>query len=144
VRWWRDVLSPLIAPADADYLLAFERLEAVRYAHWLRRGGVALINDYRLPPVSAAASTVRYPDEATEAAAFSLAAKRHLVPALALAEEAGNARTNNVVLVGSLAGCLPVDLDLWLGVISARVPASLAEVNIRAFQRGVRYAREGS
>lgn len=138
VRWAQKVYSPLIPQGEVDYLIAFERLEAVRYAHWLRSGGVALINDYRIPPLVVSAGLMSYPNEETQEAAFA-GAKRFLVPAVSLAQRVGNMRVNNVVLIGALAGLLSLDSELWEGVIRQRVPQRTTAVNLAAFRMGWAY-----
>ncbi len=141
VRWGERVASPLIAPGQADYLVAFERLEAMRYAHWLRPGGVAVINDYCLTPVSVTLGTAPYPDEAAQAAALAHAGHRLVVDANALAAQAGNVRANNIVLVGVLAALVGLEPELWRGVIRERVPARTVALNEAAFELGWSWAR---
>ncbi len=141
VRWAEEVFSPLIPQGEVDYLLAFERLEALRYTHWLRPGGVALINDYRIPPLVVSAGLMPYPGEEVQAAAFA-SANRVLVPAMALAQQAGSARVNNVVLIGALARFLPIGATVWEEVIRRRVPERTTAMNLEAFHQGWAYIDE--
>lgn len=137
VRWAEHVYSPLISRGEADYYLAFERLEGLRYVEFLRPGGVAVINDYAIPPLSVAAGNDRYPeDEQIRRALQEVTDHVCFVPATTIAEELGNARTNNVVLLGALAWFLDVSADVWLEVIAERVPARFVAVNRQAFRRG--------
>ncbi|MBC7255630.1 MAG: indolepyruvate oxidoreductase subunit beta [Chloroflexi bacterium] len=141
VRWAEEVYSPLIPQGEVDYLLAFERLEAVRYAHWLCLGGVALVNDYRIPPLVVSAGSMPYPSEAVQEAAFA-SARRILVPAMVLAQQVGSARVNNVVMIGALAALLPVEASVWEEVIAHRVPERTVAVNVEAFHKGWAYIRK--
>ncbi|MBC7315344.1 MAG: indolepyruvate oxidoreductase subunit beta [Chloroflexi bacterium] len=143
VRWAEEVYSPLIPQGEVDYLLAFERLEAVRYAHWLRPGGMALVNDYRIPPLVVSAGSMPYPGEAVQEAAFA-SARRILVPAMALAQQVGSVRVNNVVMIGALAALLPVEASVWEEVIAHRVPERTVAVNVEAFRKGWAYIRKES
>ncbi len=137
VRWAEHVYSPLISRGEADYYLAFERLEGLRYVEFLRPGGVAVINDYAIPPLSVAAGHERYPeDEQVRRALRKVAGCVCFIPATEIAEELGNARTNNVVLLGTLTWFLEVSPDVWLETIAERVPARFVEVNRQAFLRG--------
>jgi indolepyruvate ferredoxin oxidoreductase beta subunit len=137
VRWGEAVASPLIAPGEVDYYLAFERLEGLRYANQLRPTGILLVNDYRIPPVSVSAGNGRYPSASDEDATYMGAiGRRVLVPAISIAQELGNARVNNVVMLGALSTLLDVPSASWREVICGRVPARFAELNERAFEAG--------
>jgi len=135
VRWGQRVHSPLIIPGEVDYLLAFERLEALRYADLLRPGGVILINDYRISPVSVTSGADVYPTPADEERAYAGIA-HHYIPAMAIAQELGNARANNVVLLGALSALLDVPEQVWFGAIAARVPERFVALNQKAFAAG--------
>lgn len=138
VRWGERVYSPLIAPGEVDYFVAFERLEGLRYATLLRPGGTLLVNDYRITPVSVSVGAEVYPDEAAEDAALGAAIpQRYLIPAIRLAQELGNARVNNVIMLGALSARLPkVPEMLWLDVIAGRVPERYLALNQEAFRAG--------
>ena len=140
VRWAERVHSPMITPGDVDYLVAFERLEALRYAHMLRPEGHFLINDYRIPPVSASSGGSVYPTEADEEGVYQdILEERFYIPAVTMAQELGSARVNNVVMLGGLSAFLEVPQGVWLEVISERVPASYVPVNQEAFEAGRQY-----
>jgi indolepyruvate ferredoxin oxidoreductase beta subunit len=140
VRWGDLVHSPLITPGKADFFIAFERLEALRYADFLRPGGTLLISDYRIPPVSVSSGNDTYPSDADERAAYAEAIERcFYVPAIDMAREIGNTRVNNVVMLGALSAFLGVPDTTWLAVLSRRVPARYVEPNREAFAAGHDY-----
>ena len=136
VRWADKVYSPLSAPGEVDYLIAFERLEALRYAPMLRPGGVALINDYRITPTSVTSGQDTYPTEAEEAAAYAANLRACYVPAMTLAQELGQVRANNIVMLGALSAFLDAPEAVWREVIASRVPARYIELNAQAFAAG--------
>jgi indolepyruvate ferredoxin oxidoreductase, beta subunit len=137
VRWGKKVYSPLIGKGEADYLVAFELLEAARSAELLRPGGVAIINDQRIPPVSVSSQGAVYPELAAVRQVLEQVTSRiHLVPAQAAAEEVGSAKAANVVLLGALSSFLDMDEGIWLQVIEKRVPAKFVELNRKAFLKG--------
>jgi len=138
VIWANKVYSPLIGPGEADFFLALERLEALRYAEMARPGGVILVNDYGIAPLSVSSGTDQYPNEPRIRAVLgSVTPNYYLVPASALAEQLGNARANNVVLLGALSQWLPdVSLPAWLEAIRERVPARFVQLNEQAFLTG--------
>lgn len=137
VRWAEHVFSPLIGRGEADFLLAFEELEAVRFAHLVRPGAVVVVNDYAIPPVSVSAGSDVYPDDEQVRRVLAAVSPRvHYIPGMALAEGLGNVRANNVVLLGALSRFVEVDPEIWLQAIAERVPARTLEVNRAAFLAG--------
>ncbi|MHB1293821.1 MAG: indolepyruvate oxidoreductase subunit beta [Anaerolineae bacterium] len=137
VRWGRQVWSPTITPGEADYVLAFERLEALRYLAMLRSGGTLLVSDYRIAPVTVSSGDDRYPTPEDEARMY---AEAHIqptyVPAIAIAEGLGQTRVNNVVMLGALSATLDLPEAVWLDTIAERVPERFVELNRRAFMAG--------
>jgi indolepyruvate ferredoxin oxidoreductase, beta subunit len=137
VRWGEQVYSPFISKGEADYFLAFEKLEAMRQVEAVRPGGIIIVNDYRIAPVSVSSGGAEYPDdERIRQALLTVSSEVHFVPGLALATELGNTRTSNVVLLGALSKFLDVPDEIWLEALAARVPARFVEVNKAAFLRG--------
>jgi len=137
VRWGRQVHSPLIAPGEVDYFIAFERLEALRYVEMMRPSGVFLINDYRIVPISVGSGNDAYPSQADEDGAYAGAVRRRVyAPAMRLAQELGDVRVNNVVMLGALSAFLDSPESIWLEVISQRVPERFVALNQRAFAAG--------
>jgi len=137
VRWADKVYSPLIGRGEADHLLAFEKLEALRYLDFLRFGGTVIVNDYAIPPVSVATGKDVYPDDqAVQRALAAATSSHHVVPGLGAARELGNIRTNNVVLLGSLSTLLDVPCATWKKVIARRVPKRFIDLNCAAFEVG--------
>jgi len=138
VRWGEKVYSPLIGPGEVDFFVAFEKLEALRYIEMLRPGGVVLVNDYTIAPLSVSSGNDAYPtDEHIRTVLSAVSSHVHLLPATAIAEELGNAKVNNVVLLGALAYCLEqIPAHTWQEAIRERVPSRFVELNERAFAMG--------
>lgn len=138
VRFGDRVHAPVARRGEVDYLLALERLEALRYAHYVRPGGTILVNDHKVEPVRMADQRA-YPDEGLD----FLAGKSfevEVVEATAKAIELGNYRAANVILLGALAEHLDIPMDVWEETLSARVPAQLLALNKEAFTAGRRSA----
>ena len=138
VRWADEVYSPLIGRGEADFFVTFEKLEALRHIEMLRPGGIVLVNDYAIPPLSVSSGSDEYPDdERIEAVLAAATPNYYLVPGIRLAEGLGNARVNNVVVLGSLSHFLSdIPLEAWLKAIRERVPPRFIELNRRAFLLG--------
>jgi indolepyruvate ferredoxin oxidoreductase beta subunit len=138
VRWDAErVYSPLIGLGEADVLLVFEEAEALRYATYLKPGGVAIVDNHTIQPITVTSGGAHYPSEAEVLGIFrQLTDRLYLVPGTAIAQELGNARAANIVLLGALSTFLDVPQETWLQVIEARVPRKYVELNRQAFSRG--------
>jgi indolepyruvate ferredoxin oxidoreductase beta subunit len=138
VRWDAErVYSPLIGLGEADILLAFEEAEALRYAGYLKPGGAAIVNQHTIKPITVTSGGAHYPTEEELRATYArLTGCFHIVPGTAIAQELGNARAANVVLLGAVSTFLDVPEGTWLEVIEARVPPKYVDLNRQCFLRG--------
>ncbi|NLG33898.1 MAG: indolepyruvate oxidoreductase subunit beta [Lentisphaerae bacterium] len=134
VRFGKKVHSPIIPDGASDVLVSFERTEALRYLHLARPGGRILVNNMERIPVTVS-SGLQSPARDIEQ---RLAAHPGLMllDANPLAEQAGNIRTANLVLVGALSTLVPFDEEHWQSAMRERIPAKLLDVNLRAFALG--------
>ena len=138
VRWHPEkVYSPLVGLGEADILLSFEKLEALRFAEVVRRGGTAVVNDMAVVPVTVSSGTAVYPgDEHLVRVFASLDADLVMVPGERLAQEAGNVKAANVVLLGAVSRLLPLPEEVWWECLAQRVPKKFLELNHVAFASG--------
>ena len=137
VRWGQRVNSPMGEKGAVDYLISFEYLEAGRFIDFLKPGGVVVTNTQHLVPMSVSNSEHTYPaDEAIAATLNSRAGRVIPIPALDIAQELGNTRLVNTIVLGTLSTLLDVHPSHWLTVIESRVPAKYVELNRRAFWQG--------
>lgn len=134
VKYGDKVYSPIIDRGEADLILAFEMLEAMRALPYLKKGGRIIANTQHMNPMPVITGAMSYPENIEE----KLSAKVDLraVDALSLAEKAGNIKAVNVVLIGLLAKSTDVDKQVWLDVIKETVPEKLLDVNLKAFNLG--------
>lgn len=137
VRWGEKVQSPVVPEGRVDYLVAFEILEGLRYLNEVRPDGVILLNEQEIPPVSVTSGGATYPDRETVDAALR-ATSRHVfrVPALRMAQELGDARVVNAVLLGALSVMLPVEANVWEQALRNRVPPRFLDLNLNAYHGG--------
>jgi indolepyruvate ferredoxin oxidoreductase beta subunit len=137
-RWGSKISSPLIARGEVDFLVAFERLEALRYVQMLRPNGAALIGSMRIAPLSVSSGSDEYPADSQVGSAIGDRTDRlYRIPSLQLAEAAGNVRAHNVVVLGALSSFIDeVPAGIWLETIMDWVPKRFVEQNRRAFWSG--------
>jgi indolepyruvate ferredoxin oxidoreductase beta subunit len=136
VKMAGQVYSPIIEPGEADVLLAFELLEALRYAPHVKPGGFILANTQQILPMPVITGKQAYPaDIMGQLAKYNVNVMA--TDALDKALKAGSARAVNTVMLGMLSNVMGIEQSLWLDALKNCVPAKLLDVNLRAFQAGV-------
>jgi indolepyruvate ferredoxin oxidoreductase beta subunit len=135
VRIGERVYSPVVMPGSADLLISFEPLEALRYLHYLRPGGMAVYNRVSINPSTVASGLATYPADVEEQIRANCA-NSHGIEALSIAREAGNARAVNMVMVGSVMKSLPLDVRTIEGVVTELSQGKGVEVNLKALRGG--------
>ncbi len=137
VSWGEQVFSPVIPEGEADILIAFEKLEAIRFLDSIHADAMVLVNDHEIVPITVSSGTGKYPPDDEMKAAFAPVTKNvHWVKGVEIAEGLGNAKAANVVLLGALSKILEHEAEPWLKVIEARVPPKFLALNRKAFQAG--------
>lgn len=137
VRFGRRVYAPLISQGQADFLVAFELLEALRWAHYLHPEGIALVNVQSLPPLAVTSGQARYPElEEVREELARRARHVHFVAGLRTAQELGNVRVTGTVILGALSTLLPIPPALWEEALADHVPSRYLELNRQAFRAG--------
>ena len=134
VRFGEKVHSPLAPRGQVDFLLALERLEALRYAHFVKPGGTVFVNDHKVEPIRVG-DLRPYPDDAEdflEQKGFEVVE----IGATQKAIELGNYRAANVILLGALATRLKIPEAVWAETLEERIPPRLLELNRKAFLAG--------
>ncbi len=137
VRWGERVHSPIVPEGRADYLLAFEILECLRWLNQVRPEGTVLVNQQEIHPVTVSSGFATYPEKATVDKALQAATSNvYRIPGLKIAQKLGNTRVLNVVLLGALSALLPVESETWQNVLKERVPSRFVDLNLKAFRQG--------
>jgi len=132
------VFSPLIRQGEADVMLAFEKLEAARQSTYLKPGGVAIINNLALPPLSVNLGNESYPgNEEIIDMIKQQTEKLYIVEGSNKAGELGNLRTLNVFMLGCLSHFAPFDECIWQDYIRQSLPSRVVDINISAFKIGM-------
>jgi len=142
VRWGKHVFSPLIKQGDVDFLLAFEQLEAARWASYLKPDGVAIVADVVVIPISAIDGKVPYPGwEEIEEILARYTEQIYQIPASRIANEAGNPRAVNMAMLGFLSAFLELESSAWTDTMRRRLPPRFMESSIEAFLKAAEEAK---
>jgi indolepyruvate ferredoxin oxidoreductase beta subunit len=134
VKYGKKVYSPLIEEGTADFILAFEKLEALRYIDYLKKDGLAFVNDREIPPMSVLVGAAPYPENIDNK--LKEYGRIYLIDAARIASELGNIRAVNIVLLGVLSKYLKFEQKSWKQAIRKNVKPKFVDINITAFNNG--------
>lgn len=134
VRYGEAVAEPIVEEGCADLIIAFERLEALRYAHFLKKDGVMIINDQRIDPMTVVTGQATYPENIIEN--LEKEYKVIAVDSMAEALKLGNSRVFNTIILGVAARHMAYDKAQWEEVIRSTVPPKTVDLNLKAFETG--------
>lgn len=135
IRFGSKVNSPILEKGSADFVLAFEQLEALRWSDYVKPGGVLIMNTEMIPPLPVLLGKAEYPleiDEKIRQKGVNLIT----VEAAEFAQQAGSKKAANMVLTGCLASFMPIPAEIWHTNIERRVPEKTIEINKKAFDLG--------
>ncbi len=135
VRYGEKVYSPIIPEGEADILFGFELLESYRYLPLLHRDGRAVVNNLRINPPGVSLGQENYVEGIPEKITGHFPQSK-IVDGMTLARQAGDLRTVNTVLLGTLSHFLEIDESIWQQALKARVPERFLETNLKAFALG--------
>lgn len=136
VRYGTKVASPVVPMGEADVLVAFEKVEAVRWLAYLKKSGTLVVNNFEIYSLPVLIGAAKYPDEVIEKLKAEVTNIKEF-NAGKIAEELGNIKAQNVVLLGALVKAMNLeDLD-WESVMRDTVPPKLLNLNIEAFKAGL-------
>lgn len=135
VRYGEKVYSPLIATGEVDILLSLEKLEGLRWAHYVRPGGLIVLNDEERMPQPMSEKKVDYPGNIREFLSekgFSA----QIIDANSLATELGNYRVANTILLGAITPHAEIEDEHWIAVMKESLNPKIVDLNLRAFEKG--------
>ncbi len=146
VRFGKIVHSPLVSAGQADVVIGLEKLEGLRYANFLRpslpaplptqgEGGILLVNDHEIIPGSVANAADKYPHHSIDFLRDK-GVRTIAVPASRMAQDLGDGRMANIVLLGGLSKLIDLPEAAWQETLRAKLPAKYRDANLRAFTVG--------
>ncbi len=134
VRYGDEVFSPIIGRGEADVLVSFEAMEALRWLEYLKPDGKVVVNDYMIPSAPILMGKEDYPEGVIDI--IKSRANTSVINAAEIAEELGNMKVMNIVLLGALVEAMDLsDID-WEKAIKDNVKEKFVGINLKAFQRG--------
>ena len=135
VKYGKKVNSPLVSQGSANFIIAFEQLEAFRWITYLKKGGTIIVNTQAIMPMPVITGAATYPENI-----ISKIKENDInvlaFDALTIAKECGNSKSVNVVLLGILAKNLNIEKEYFLNALKEVVPSKFLELNLKAFERG--------
>ena len=134
VRYGEKVAEPIVEEGQADLLIAFEMLEAKRYAHFLKRDGVLVVNEQRIDPITVVTGAATYPEGIVEELEKEYSVLK--INAMDEALKLGNSKVFNIIVLGMAAKHMDFSKEDWLKVIEKTVPPKTVEINKKAFLLG--------
>ncbi len=135
VRFGQKVYSPIVTDGEADIIISFEKLEAARYARYLKEGGRIVVNTQQIDPMPVIIGAAQYPEKVLDEL-LEKGVNIDALDALSLAEIAGSAKAVNIVLMGKAARYFDIPYDRWITAIENTVAPKFVEMNKKAFDLG--------
>lgn len=137
VRYGEDeVYSPVIEIGGADMIVSFEKMEALRYLKYLKPEGRIVVNNYKLESISSLVGKYEYKEDKIDAELLRL--KASVIDAGKKAEELGNVKVMNVILLGALVKSMKLDNIDWEDIIRKNVKEKFVDINIVALNEGMK------
>lgn len=134
VRAGEKVYSPLVDKAQANYIIAFEKLEALRWLGYLKKDGVLIFSDYEIPPMSVISGKAKYPDVIKILEDVGVRYYRVDIPSIL--KRLKNPRVQNIIMLGFFSNLTNIDSQVWIEAIKNNIKANLLDINLKAFELG--------
>ncbi|MEI6314505.1 MAG: indolepyruvate oxidoreductase subunit beta [Syntrophus sp. (in: bacteria)] len=135
VRYGAKVYSPIERKGNVDILLAFEKLESLRYLDYLKPDSRIIINELELYPPAVNLGDMTYPEHAIDLVKKSFKTVK-VVKAHEIARKAGNLKAENTALLGVLSKWLDLEVTMWEKTLWEVFPKKVVDANLKAFHLG--------
>ncbi len=135
VRYGEKVESSTIEPGQADMLVSFEKMEALRELKYLKPDGIAVVNEHEMPSMPILTGDAVYPKNAIEE--IQKHVKTTVLNATKMALELGNAKAANIILLGTIIKAMKLESIDWESIVRKQVKPAFVELNLKALQCGM-------
>lgn len=136
VRFGKKVYSPIVNLGKADIIVSFEIMETLRWLEYIEPNGKVLVNEYKIPSAPILAGKADYPDKVLEVIQEKVCMSS--LKAAEIANEIGNIKTMNIVMLGALAKSMNLMNVDWELAIKESVKPKFVDINIKAFEAGMK------
>ncbi|OGP87241.1 MAG: hypothetical protein A2031_07485 [Deltaproteobacteria bacterium RBG_19FT_COMBO_43_11] len=136
VRYGKKVYSPLAKSESIDILIAFEKMETLRYLNYLSKDASLIVNSEKIYPPAVNMGDSPYPKDIIKYLRKRYKSVKE-IDAAELAQKAGSIKAANVVLLGTVSNLMAINSSIWENVIKKSFPEKLINLNLAAFQIGV-------
>ena len=136
IKYGDKVYSPIIGEGEADLIVSFEQLEALRALPYLKEGGTVVTDSRKIFPMPVLTGSASYPDDAIDRL-NQAGCKVVVTEASKTARELGNVKAQNIVLLGQLVRQLSLEKAHWEDIIKKSFPEKLVDLNLKAFRAGL-------
>jgi indolepyruvate ferredoxin oxidoreductase beta subunit len=140
VRFGEKVYSPLISKSSADFIIAFEQLETLRYLDYIKDGCTLITNTEKIYPPSVNLGVDAYPDNIIDSIKH-LFSRVIVIDCIVFSEQIKDKKLINMAILGGVSTFLPFLDEIWIEVIKESFRGSLVERNVRAFRWGVNFVK---
>ncbi|OOM78537.1 indolepyruvate oxidoreductase subunit beta [Clostridium puniceum] len=135
VRYGEKVESPVIETGGADMLVSFEKMEALRWLKYLKPEGKAVVNDYQINSMPILNGKAEYPSGVLEE--ISSKVETTVIDAAKHAEELGNSKVMNIILLGTIIKAMGLEQIDWNKIVKENVKPQFVDVNLKAIDLGM-------
>lgn len=135
IRYGDQVNSPVIERGDADLLISFEKMEALRYLDYLKPDGRVVVNDFEIKPLSVLATDAQYSENILDE--LMNKANTIAMDAAGQAEKLGNSKVMNVILLGAIVRLMDLTKTDWDNIIEENVKPQFVDINKEALKLGM-------
>lgn len=135
VRYGSKVESSTIEPGQADMLVSFEKMEALKELNYLKPEGIAVVNEHEMPSMPILTGDAVYPKNAIDE--IQKHVKTTVLNATKMALQLGNAKAANIILLGTIIKAMKLESIDWEGIIRKYVKPAFVELNLNALQCGM-------
>lgn len=141
LRFGEKVFSPLIEETTADFIVGFEKLETLRYLHYLSPKGRVLVDSLEIAPMPVLTGAAEYPKDILERIKAK-AASVYQIDAFRAARDLGEVRTQNIIMLGALSRFLKFPYEIYEAAIRKNVKAKFIDLNLKAFKLGKKLSKK--
>jgi indolepyruvate ferredoxin oxidoreductase beta subunit len=141
LRFGEHIYSPLIEETTADFIIGFEKLEALRYIHFLSPKGKILVDNLEIAPMPVLTGVMEYPNDVMEKIK-ARSQNVYVIDAFNRALELGESRAQNIIMLGALSKFLKFPYDIYKAAIERNIKPKYVELNLKAFAIGKKIAKK--